>query len=49
MGLVELLPGIANQEYISAWGLYDDSLFGIAYDNFLELSEADHRWLAEQD
>ena len=40
-GKRELLPHLQDSSYVTSWGLYDDSLFEIAYDNFLELSARD--------
>jgi phosphoglycerol transferase len=37
-GKDELLPFLADKSYISGWGLYDDSLFDLAYERFVELS-----------
>jgi phosphoglycerol transferase len=37
-GRDELLPALDDQSYITAWGLYDDSLFDLAYKRFVELS-----------
>ena len=37
-GRDELLPTLADKSYISGWGLYDDSLFDLAYERFVELS-----------
>ena len=35
-----LLPMLADNNYKSAWGLFDDSLFDFAFDRFSELSSA---------
>ena len=37
-GRDELLPALEDKSYINGWGLYDDSLFDLAYDRFVELS-----------
>ena len=38
LGLKELQPRLINPDYVSNWGLYDDSLFDQAFDQYLELS-----------
>lgn len=38
MGKNELIPELPDQSYITGWGLYDDSLFDLAYEEFEELS-----------
>lgn len=38
MGKKELTPKLPDPEYITGWGLYDDSLFDLAYDEFNRLS-----------
>ena len=38
-GRRELLPELKDRSYRTGWGLYDDSLFDLAYQRFLELSE----------
>ena len=43
-GRDELLPFLADESYISGWGLYDDSLFDLAYNRFAELSELDENF-----
>ncbi len=40
-GRKELLPLLEDKSYRTGWGLYDDSLLEIAYEQFLELSSAD--------
>jgi phosphoglycerol transferase len=40
-GLHELLPQIPDPTYTTGWGIYDDTLFDLAYDRFKELSEKD--------
>lgn len=41
LGRNELSPLLSDQTYQSDWGLYDDSLFKIAFDKYLELSNHD--------
>jgi len=43
-GRDELLPNIADKSYKSGWGLYDDSLFHLAYERFMELSERGNKF-----
>lgn len=38
-GFHGLKPRIENPKYRNGWGLYDDSLLGLVYDRFIELSE----------
>ncbi|MBL7053842.1 sulfatase-like hydrolase/transferase [Patescibacteria group bacterium] len=38
-GRNELLEKIPNQDYRSAWGIYDDSLFDLAYNRYVELAK----------
>lgn len=40
LGRDELLPKLENKAYKTGWGLYDDSLFNMVYNRFIELSEA---------
>lgn len=40
LGRDELVQELGNRDYKTHWGLYDDSLFDMAYNKFLELSEA---------
>ncbi len=40
LGRDELLPKLENEAYKTGWGLYDDSLFSMVYNRFIELSEA---------
>ncbi len=40
LGRDELLLRVQNEDYKTNWGLYDDSLFEIVYDDFLELSKS---------
>ncbi len=40
LGRDELMPQLDNTDYKTGWGLYDDSLFEMAYRRYLELSEA---------
>lgn len=39
MGRHELMPKLQEKSYVNQWGLYDDSLFDITYERFVELSE----------
>ena len=39
VGMDELLPSLEDKSYITGWGLYDDSLFDLAYQRFEELSK----------
>lgn len=39
-GKQELLPKLNDQNYVSGWGLYDDTLFDMAYNRFIELSKS---------
>jgi len=43
-GKNELLPKLKNQDYLSFWGVYDDSFFDITYKRFLELSETKEKF-----
>jgi len=38
-GSAELLPLLEDPTYKTSWGLYDDSLFDLSYNRFVELSE----------
>ena len=38
LGLDELLPHLQDKSYVSGWGLYDDTLFDLAYDKYRALS-----------
>ena len=38
-GREELLPVLEDKSYVTGWGLYDDSLFDLAYERFIELSD----------
>lgn len=40
LGRNELLPKLTDKDYLNYWGLYDDSLFDLDYDNFIKLSES---------
>ncbi len=40
-GKKELLPRLQDSSYVTNWGLYDDSLFEVVYDDFLRLSDQD--------
>lgn len=44
MGRDELLPKLENKTYRTSWGLYDDSLFDMAYNRFIELSEVGNKF-----
>jgi len=44
MGSRELLGMVDDPSYKTSWGLYDDSLFDIAYERFEELSETEKRF-----
>jgi phosphoglycerol transferase len=37
-GRDELFPLLKDNSYVSGWGLFDDSLFDLAYERFVELS-----------
>jgi phosphoglycerol transferase len=39
LGREELVPRLENKNYKTDWGLYDDSLFDMVYNRFIELSE----------
>ena len=41
LGLDELITQTKDPSYVSAWGLYDDSLLGLVYKRFLELSASE--------
>ena len=43
-GRDELLPNLADKSYRSGWGLFDDSLFDLAYKRFMELSALDSKF-----
>ena len=43
-GKDELLPALEDKSYITGWGLYDDSLFSLAYERFLELSKSGNKF-----
>ena len=38
-GTDDLLPKLDNPEYLNSWGLYDDSLFELAWQHFEELAQ----------
>lgn len=40
-GLQQLQPFLKNKSYVNKWGLYDDTLFDIAYTEYERLSAAD--------
>lgn len=39
-GRSELRPRLPDAQYVNAWGLYDDSLFELAYEKYAELARA---------
>ncbi|MEE9542464.1 MAG: sulfatase-like hydrolase/transferase, partial [Thermodesulfobacteriota bacterium] len=43
-GKDQLMPMVVPQSYKSAWGLFDDALFNIAYSRFLDLSKNQKRF-----
>ncbi len=43
-GRDELLPKLEDESYKSFWGLYDDSLFNLSYNRFIELSETQNKF-----
>lgn len=43
-GREEFLPKLQNPNYRTWWGLYDDSLFDLTYNNFIELSENQNKF-----
>ncbi|MCK4824891.1 sulfatase-like hydrolase/transferase, partial [bacterium] len=43
-GKDELLADLADESYKSGWGLFDDSLFDLAYKRFVELSALDDKF-----
>jgi phosphoglycerol transferase len=38
-GFEQLLPSIDDKSYVSGWGLFDDSLLGMAFEHFMAMSE----------
>jgi phosphoglycerol transferase len=45
LGYGELIPLLADQDYTMGWGLYDDSLFGLAYEKLETLEAGDSPYL----
>ena len=43
-GVDELLPYLKNPDYLNYWGLYDDTLFDIAFNRFTELSKVKQKF-----
>ncbi|MEM4247224.1 MAG: sulfatase-like hydrolase/transferase [Candidatus Woesearchaeota archaeon] len=43
-GKQELLQKLNDQDYASGWGLYDDTLFDIVYNRFIELSKTKNKF-----
>ncbi|SMC55678.1 phosphoglycerol transferase [Desulfocicer vacuolatum DSM 3385] len=43
-GREELLPHLEDKNNVSPWGLYDDTLFDIIYEDFMALSESKTRF-----
>jgi len=41
LGREELLPQLKDKEYLSSWGIYDDTLLDMAYKKFEQLSRGD--------
>ncbi len=41
-GRDDLVPTLADQDYVSNWGIYDDSLLDAVYDEFSRLSRMEH-------
>lgn len=39
-GRDELQPRLPDPDYVNAWGLYDDTLFDLAFDKFVELGRS---------
>lgn len=44
LGRDELLPKVEDETYKTGWGLYDDSLFNMLFDRFIELSKSDRKF-----
>ena len=44
VGRDELLPALEDKSYVTGWGLYDDSLFDLAYERFLKLSSSGEKF-----
>lgn len=44
MGRDELLPRLADPDYVNAWGLYDDSLFELAFAKYQDLVRSQRRF-----
>lgn len=43
-GRAELVTKLPDPGYVNSWGLYDDSLFDLAFEKFVELSRAQDRF-----
>ena len=43
-GLDELKPSLKNSSYLTSWGLYDDTLFDIAFNDFKKLSTSKRKF-----
>ncbi len=43
-GLDELKPSLKNPNYLTPWGLYDDTLFDIAFNDFKKLSSSKRKF-----
>ncbi len=43
-GVDQLLPKIVNKSYVGWWGIYDDSLFDLAYNHFVKLSKTQEKF-----
>ena len=44
-GLETLRPQLADPNYVSGWGIFDDSLFALALDKLIELEQGDAPYL----
>lgn len=44
-GITELLPIVEDKEYKDGWGLYDDTIFNLSYNRFLQLSETKEKFV----
>lgn len=44
LGRDELLPMVQDPGYVTSWGLYDDTLLGLAYQRFEKLSKSGKRF-----
>jgi phosphoglycerol transferase len=43
-GRSELQPGLADAKYVNSWGLFDDTLFELAFDKYAELGRAQRKF-----